>query len=481
MKTNMVIKQDEQQLSLVIDWKNGSIGQRLSADEAEAVVEHLRCAASEACREAFKQWLLQHECHDDTIVVNGKTYRFKMVAEKEFLTKFGHLVIPRRLYQQDVGGEVHVPLDEAWNMQRQFATIDVRDALLYLSALMSPGDTVASLDKVATFSCSKTAIQNIVDEMGKILEEHGDELLDAVRTEEEIPVTKTRVMAVSLDGVNVRLNVPGPKKGRPTERPKDAASMSRETASCYKNAMVGVVSLYGEVPKKQVPDERTPERLQGRVTARMPEEKFPTFREKIETEIHSTMQRLPSDIVKVLLNDGGTNIWNYTDATPLYDGFERIIDFRHVLDHVSLGAEGIFGKGTSKGKAWYRKMEGTLLSDDDGALRVIRSLEYFSDNYEYSATSQKLIADCLTFMRNNSDRMEYKRFRDNGWPIGSGPVEGSCKDIVKKRLCQSGQRWSLRGGQSILSLRAIVKSERWTLFWNAYKRHANSTKLTQHT
>jgi hypothetical protein len=481
MKTDIVINQEEHKLSLIIDWKNGNIGKHLTADEAEEVAEHLRNAANDACREAFKQWLLQHECQDDTMIVNGKTYRFKMDAEKEFLTKFGHLVIPRRLYQQDVGGEVHVPLDEAWNMQRQFATADVRDALLYLSALMSPGDTIASLDKVATFSCSKTAIQNIIDEMGEILEIHGDELLEAVRAEEELPVTKTRVMAVSLDGVNVRLNVPGPKKGRPTERPKDAASMSRETASCYKNAMVGVVSLYGDVPENQGPDDRTPERLQGRITARMPEEKFPTFREKIETEIRSTMAQLPCDVVKILLNDGGTNLWNYTDATPLYDEFERIIDFRHVLDHVSSGAEGIFGKGTGEGQAWYRKMEGTLLSYDDGALRVIRSLEYFSEQYEYSASSQKLIDDCLTFMRNNSDRMEYKRFRDNGWPIGSGPVEGSCKDIVKKRMCQSGQRWSLRGGQAILSLRAIVKSKRWPQFWTAYKKQTKSPKLTQPT
>ena len=481
MITDIVNNTSEQKLSLVIDLKNGKMGQQLTADEAEQVVKHLQHTANDLCREAFKQWLLQHECHDETIIVNPKTYRFKMIAEKEFLTKFGHIVIPRRIYQQDVGGEIYVPLDEAWNMVRQFATIDVRDALLYMSSLMSPGETIQCLDKVGTFSCSKTAIQNIIDEMGDVLEEHGVELLNAVRAEEEIPVAKTRVMAVSLDGVNVRLNVPGPKKGRPTERPKDEASMSRETASCYKNAMVGVVSLYGKVPEKQGPHERTPERLQGRITARMPEEKFPTFREKIETEIRQAMERLPSEVVKILLCDAGTNLWNYADATPLYGGFERIVDFRHVLDHVSSGAEGIFGKGTQEGKAWYRKMEGTLLSYDDGAIRVIRSLEYFLKQYEYSYSSRKLIEGCLTFMRNNSDRMAYRRFRENGWPIGSGPVEGSCKNIVKKRMCQSGQRWSLRGGQAVLSLRAIAKSERWALFWTAYKRHANSPKLTQPT
>jgi len=451
----------------------------MAADEAEKVVERLHNAANGLCREAFKQWLLQHECPDDTIIVDGKLYRYKMTADKEFLTKFGHIAIPRRLYQQDVGGEVYVPLDEAWNMRGQFAAVDVRDAVLYMSALMSPGETINCLDKVATFSCSKTALQNIIDEMGEVLEEHGDELLDAVRVDEELPVTETRVLAVSLDGVNVRLNVPGPKKGRPTERPKDEAAMARSTASCYKNVMVGVVSLYGEVPENHAPNDRTPRRLQGRIVARMPEERFPTFREKIEAEIRSTMNRLPENVVKILLNDGGTNLWSYTDATPFYDGFERIIDFHHTMEHLSSGAEGIFGKGTEEGKAWYRKMEGMLLNDNDGAAKVIRSLEYFLKNYEYPLLSRKLIEDCLTFMGNNVDRMAYKRFRDKGWPIGSGPVEGSCKNIVKKRMCQSGQRWSVRGGQAILSVRTIVKSNRWSLFWTAYKQYANTPKLTQ--
>ncbi len=442
MKTTLTMNAKEQKLSLVVDLKNGRLGKNLSADEAENVVMHLEEALQETGREAFKQWLLRFESDADVLVVNGKTYRFKMTAEKEFLTKFGHVTIP-----------------------------------------------VACLDKVASFSCSKAGVQNIVDEMGEYLEEHEDELMESVRIVEELPVTEIECVAISLDGVNVWLNTPGPKKGRPTERPKDEASMSRETASCYKNAMVGIVSFYGEVPPekpgktsvKALANRPGPKRLAGHVTARMPEDKFPTFRRKIETEIHSAIERLPPDVTKILLNDGGTNLWTYADAEPLYDDFEKIVDFHHVLEHVSSGAEGIFGKGTAEGKVWYRKMEGTLLSYEDGADRVIRSLEYYSNGYKYKKSSRKLIESCLTFMRNNVHRMEYKRFRDNDWPIGSGPVEGACKNIVKKRMCQSGQRWSLQGGQAVLSLRAIVKSNRWSIFWNAYKRQAPSPKLTQPT
>ena len=440
MKTTLTMNAKEQKLSLVVDLKNGRLGKNLSADEAENVVMHLEEALQETGREAFKQWLLRFESDADVLVVNGKTYRFKMTAEKEFLTKFGHVTIP-----------------------------------------------VACLDKVASFSCSKAGVQNIVDEMGEYLEEHEDELMESVRIVEELPVTEIECVAISLDGVNVWLNTPGPKKGRPTERPKDEASMSRETASCYKNAMVGIVSFYGEVPPekpgktsvKALANRQGPKRLAGHVTARMPEDKFPTFRENIETEIRSTMERLPPDVTKILLNDGGTNLWTYADAEPLYDDFEKIVDFHHVLEHVSSGAEGIFGKGTAEGKVWYRKMEGTLLSYEDGADRVIRSLEYYSNCYKYNKSSRKLIEGCLTFMRNNGHRMEYKRFRDNGWPIGSGPVEGACKNIVKKRMCQSGQRWGLRGGQAILSLRAIVKSNRWSIFWNAYKQQACSPRFSQ--
>ena len=75
-----------------------------------------------------------------------------------------------------------------------------------------------------------------------------------------------------------------------------------------------------------------------------------------------------------------------------------------------------------------------------------------------------------TFFENNQDRMDYRRFRLRGWPIGSGPVEAAAKTLVKMRMCRSGMRWSRKGGQRILDLRTYVKSNRWDAFWNEYKR-----------
>jgi hypothetical protein len=115
-------------------------------------------------------------------------------------------------------------------------------------------------------------------------------------------------------------------------------------------------------------------------------------------------------------------------------------------------------------------MEALLLECDDGVSRVMRSLEYSLASYAYQETSRSLIQSCLTFLQNNAPLMEYKRLRDNGWPIGSGPVEAACKNIVKQRMCRSGMRWSIPGGQTILTRRSIVKSNRWKTFRTAYKQ-----------
>ena len=38
--------------------------------------------------------------------------------------------------------------------------------------------------------------------------------------------------------------------------------------------------------------------------------------------------------------------------------------------------------------------------------------------------------------------MDYRRYRANGWFIGSGIVEAGCKHVVGQRLKQSGMFWT---------------------------------------
>ncbi len=44
--------------------------------------------------------------------------------------------------------------------------------------------------------------------------------------------------------------------------------------------------------------------------------------------------------------------------------------------------------------------------------------------------------------------------------LDRGHVEVVCKNVVKVRLSCSGMRWSRKGGQNILNIRAHIKSSR---------------------
>ena len=69
---------------------------------------------------------------------------------------------------------------------------------------------------------------------------------------------------------------------------------------------------------------------------------------------------------------------------------------------------------------------------------------------------------------NKGYRMTYATFRARGLPIGSGPVEAAGTTLVKIRLCRSGMRRTRTGGQHILSLRTLIKSDRWNTTWARY-------------
>lgn len=452
-------------IKMVLSEAEEVLASDVTPEQAEEVNRLLGEALSAGWTEGLRTWLTTAETEAETIEVNGVTHRYKLDSEKEFLTPGGMVELVRRVYQPDAGGKCHVPLDAAWGMEGQFATVEVRNAALYAVALGTPREAEALLAKCALFRPSATAIKRMAKQMGQWLEEHEDDVLTEIRDEEPLP-DQTRVLCASMDGVNVLLSEPGKKKGRPNERPHEGASRETPSPTCYKNAMVGSVSYYGEVPEEKA----SPKRLASRYAARMPEDRAPTLKAKFARELQQAESRLSDGVVRIVLCDGARGLWSYIDETPQYDAYEKLVDYHHTTEHLSKAAEAIFGKGSPKAQDWYDKYCSKLKSENGGAGRVLRSLDYYERTARLSKSRRAALDRERTFFARNEDRMDYARFRQNGWPIGSGPVEAACKSVVKTRLCRSGMRWSRPGGQHILSLRTYVKSDRWDALWSQYKQ-----------
>ena len=451
----------------------GHLNAGLTSGNAQVVTKCIMDAVMEAAVAGFKTYIQENEIRENTIVHDGQKYQFNRTSAKEFSTIFGKSVFERRLYQ-NADGESFVPLDHAWNMENQFATLEVREAVLFALSLMPACEARQVFDKCATFQLAESSFRKIAENMEPYLEDNMDDLLETIRAEEVIPVEEVKVIAVSEDGVNVLLQEPGKKKGRKRQRPgerKQATKGEFDSPTSYKNAVVGSVSLDGDVPA----NEKAPLRLQSRYLARMPEDRALTLKAQLQNEVKSTLNRLPKNVTKVFVSDAATGIRKEVDTNPLFEDFEKIIDFFHTTDHLSNAAEAIFGQGNPEGDPWYESKRLLLLEDENGADEVYRSLLYYQKSYRYPKERRDSLAREIKFFRNNKSRMGYKRFRDNGWPIGSGVIEAACKSVVKCRFCRSGMRWTRTGGQTILTLRSLLKSDRWEAFWNQYK----TTRFTQ--
>lgn len=463
----------------------GLIEGGLNLESASQVSEVLNDLASTVWVTAMKTWIEDHEIAEDQTVleVEGEKYRFKYSSEKTFLTPGGEMTISRRIFQPDNGGKCYVPLDAAWGMEGERSTVEVREAVLYSAALLTPKESATLFAKCSLFQPKETNIKKLAQQMGNWLEKHEAEVLANIHAEETIP-SETEIVCASLDGVNVLLSEPGKKKGRPQERPGN--QQEKESQTCYKNAMVGSVSLYQQgvsvdpAQSEPVQEMSRPVRLQSRYVARMPEDRFPTLKQKFETELKQLESQLDDDVVRILLNDGARCLWSYLDENPQFDHYEKLIDFHHACEHLSLAAEALFGKRSKASEQWYDKSRRQLQEHADGAARVIRSIDYYLKRLSLSQSRQTDVLREQRYFKNNKQRMEYARFLKNGWPIGSGPVEAACKSVVKTRLCRSGMRWSRTGGQHILSLRTMVKSDRWDFMWNEYKKQkqANYAELS---
>jgi hypothetical protein len=61
--------------------------------------------------------------------------------------------------------------------------------------------------------------------------------------------------------------------------------------------------------------------------------------------------------------------------------------------------------------------------------------------------------------------MDYARFRREGWPVGSGAVEGTCKHLIKERYNVTGARWKRKNIPNVLALRLSIFNDEWETNW----------------
>lgn len=430
-------------------------------EQFSALIAGLKAVANRASRAALVAVVEACDSPEAVLDRDGGRYRFKKTSTKRWLTPFGLAEVTRRYFQQDRGSRGVIPVDEACGMVDRYMTPDVEEMVAFASALMVPREVEALLGKALAQGPSATAIGRVISDVGDFAESH-EEAIETAITEQAPLSREGDVLVISQDGVTVPMREQGVRCGRPPERPglrDEATSPTR-----WREAGVGTVSIYA--PPKE--GEKKPQRVDGRVFARMPEPHMQTLERQMEAVVWDLTQTRDFREV-VLICDGKRTLWDDLSAIPTYETATKILDVFHVAEHLSRAAEAIFGKQAPNAQKWFERYRHRLVHEKAGVDVTIRSLRHHRSRLRRGSERDDVVRRVIRYLSSHRDKMRYAEFRERGLPIGSGPVEAACKTVVNGRLKRSGMRWSQEGGQHVLNLRTAVKSNRWDALWNVYQ------------
>jgi hypothetical protein len=161
----------------------------------------------------------------------------------------------------------------------------------------------------------------------------------------------------------------------------------------------------------------------------------------------------------IVVADGAHWIWNWAQGSLPKKRVE-VIDFYHASEKLWEVKRAVFGEDSSQGVRWAQGWRDRLYEGKvDGCIQALRRLK------PRTKEGRECVRKVIGYYQGNRARMRYDEFRRNGYFIGSGVTESSCKRLVGARLKQSGMRWSREGAQAILQLRTTVLNGRWDFLW----------------
>lgn len=161
-----------------------------------------------------------------------------------------------------------------------------------------------------------------------------------------------------------------------------------------------------------------------------------------------------------VLGDGAEWIWNA--ATREFGDCQQILDIYHAAEHISDAGKKLFGENTPAAAAWLEDGRGLLLSDGWAGLcdHIGATLTNAPELAGHAA-----LGELTSYFAGHSGRLNYCHRLHTGQSIGSGMVEGAAKNLVGRRLKQTGARWQVENVNKMAELCCLTYSAQWELYW----------------
>jgi len=352
----------------------------------------------------------------------GGSMRFIQHRSKGIHTLFGWITVGRAYYRCPDCGKSVFPYDIASGLGCEQLSPALAKACCLLAVDDSFEQSSRKIEAITGQRVSDNTIERVVCRVGSVAQEQQNQQLQRFFEDKQIPKSQTKPerLYVAVDGTTVH-----------------------ETDGWHESK-VGV--LYWE--DGHMHRER---RCLGRFDS------SDRFGWHLWLEACRCGLREADEIV--LLGDGAA--WIRNEHRRHFGRATFIIDWFHASEHIWDCGKKLFGEGTGRTEQWVKARLDLLW--DGWTRKLLDDLK--EQGQKYRGGKREQVDNLIRYISTNEEQMRYDVFRAKGYDIGSGAVEGACKNVVGKRLKQSGMIWTRLGSSSVLALRVCWLNQEWEQLW----------------
>jgi hypothetical protein len=188
-------------------------------------------------------------------------------------------------------------------------------------------------------------------------------------------------------------------------------------------------------------------------------------KDEFQERCNKERRRLGIGNVSSALGDGAKWIWNI--VREVFGKTEECLDIFHALEHVSECGKVLYGEGESF-TSWLDKMRLVLLSEGFAGMERELSLLEKELQDDSKKSHRESVCSLLEYLRGHAERLHYAERLSKGQPIGSGLIEGACKNLVGRRMKQTGAAWRVERANKMALVCSLLYADQWKNAWKNY-------------
>jgi len=155
----------------------------------------------------------------------------------------------------------------------------------------------------------------------------------------------------------------------------------------------------------------------------------------------------------------GQAAWIWNAAAEQLAGSGGVLDIDHGAGHLAEAGKELFGEKTVEAKTWPEEARGFLLSDGWAGRCDHIGATLPRDR---GVAGHAALGAPTNYFAAHTRSLNYARRLSTGRSIGSGMPEGAAKNLIGKRMKQTGARWGVGNADAMAS---FCYSDEWGLYW----------------